>query len=187
MNNGELINAISEERINRIKNWYGIPMKSVETILKRNNLKYSDIDFFVTSGISVKDKSVPNYRVYSKKIIQIKKSKLSKKQKFLQIKFLKKRMKHEDNVINKRTRSILKKLNKKFKNLLIYDHHLSHAASACVSSGFKKCYCLTIDGWGDNSSAKILKFAMEFLMKFPLHNHGLTWLFLWKYYKVIRI
>ena len=64
LKNGKLINAISEERINRIKNWYGIPIKSVENILKKNNLKYSDIDFFVTSGISVKDKSVPDYQVY---------------------------------------------------------------------------------------------------------------------------
>ena len=46
-------------------------------------------------------------------------------------------MKHEDNVINKRTKNILKKLSSKYKNLLIYDHHLSHAASACFSSGFK--------------------------------------------------
>ena len=51
LKNGKLINAISEERINRIKNWYGIPLKSIEIILKKNNLKYSDIDFFVTSGI----------------------------------------------------------------------------------------------------------------------------------------
>ena len=159
LKNGKLINAISEERINRIKNWFGIPSKSVEIILKKNNLKYSDIDFFVTSGISVRDKSVPDYQVYSKKIIQIKKSKLTKKQKFSQIKFLKKRINHEDYVINKRTKNILKKLSKKFKNLLIYDHHLSHASSACFSSGFKNCYCLTIDGWGDNSSAKIFKFT----------------------------
>ena len=136
LKNGKLINAISEERINRIKNWFGIPLKSVEIILKQNNLKYSDIDFFVTSGISVRDKSVPDYQVYSKKIIQIKKSKLTKKQKFSQIKFLKKRINHEDYVINKRTKNILKKLSKKFKNLLIYDHHLSHASSACFSSNF---------------------------------------------------
>ena len=158
LKNGKLINAISEERINRIKNWYGIPHKSIKTILKKNNLKYSDIDYFVTSGISVKEKTVPNYKIYLNKINQINKSKLSKKKKISQIRFLKKRMKHEDNVINKRTKNILKKLSSKYKNLLIYDHHLSHAASACFSSGFKKCYCLTIDGWGDNSSAKIVKF-----------------------------
>ena len=35
LKNGKLINAISEERINRIKNWYGIPHKSIKTILKK--------------------------------------------------------------------------------------------------------------------------------------------------------
>jgi carbamoyltransferase len=158
LKNGKLISAISEERINRIKNWHGIPIKSIETILKKNNLRYSDINFFVTTGISVQDKSVPDYEVYFNKISIIKKSKLSKKKKYLQIKFLKKRMSHENNVINKRTKNILKKLHKKFKNLLIYDHHLSHAASAIFNSGYKKCYCLTIDGWGDNSSAKIFEY-----------------------------
>ena len=82
LKNGKLINAISEERINRIKNWYGIPHKSIKTILKKNNLKYSDIDYFVTSGISVKEKTVPNYKIYLNKINQINKSKLSKKKRF---------------------------------------------------------------------------------------------------------
>lgn len=158
LKNGVLVNAISEERINRVKNWYGIPTKSIEIILKQNNLKYSDIDYFVTSGISVNEKSVPDYKIFLNKINEINNSRLSKKKKISQINFLKKRMKHEDHVINNRTKNILKKLNRKFNNLLIYDHHLSHAASACFSSGFKKCYCLTIDGWGDNSSAKILEY-----------------------------
>ena len=81
LKNGKLISAISEERINRIKNWHGIPMKSIETILKKNNLRYSDINFFVTTGISVQDKSVPDHEVYFNKISIIKKSKLSKKKK----------------------------------------------------------------------------------------------------------
>ena len=45
-------------------------------------------------------------------------------------------MNHEDYVINKRTK-YFKKLSKKFKNLLIYDHHLSHASSACFSQDLK--------------------------------------------------
>ena len=158
LKDGKLVSAISEERINRTKNWHGIPFKSIDLILDQNKLKYSDIDYFVTSGISVREKSVPDLKVYLKRIDKVKKSKLSNIKKNSQIKFLKKRMKHEDNVINKRTKLILQKINKKFKNLLIYDHHLSHAASACFSSGFKNCFCLTIDGWGDNSSSKILKF-----------------------------
>lgn len=158
LHNGKLVNAISEERINRVKNWYGIPWKSLKAILAKNNLSYSDIDYFVTSGAAVKEKSVPDQKVYLSKILKVKRSKLSKKEKYIQINFLKNRMKHENYVINIRTKEIVRKLKKKFKNLIVYDHHLSHAASACFSSGYKDCYCLTIDGWGDNSSAKIYKF-----------------------------
>jgi carbamoyltransferase len=164
--NGKLISAISEERINRIKNWFGIPYKTIKLILDKNNLKYSDINFFVTTGTSVKEKSIPQSDIYLKKKKKIENSNLSKKNKNIQLNFLKKRIKHEDHVINIRTKNILKKLEKKFKNLLIYDHHFSHAASACFASGIKDCYCLTIDGWGDDSSSKIYKFKNGNLNQF---------------------
>ena len=34
-----------------------------------------------------------------------------------------------------------------FKNLEIFDHHLSHAASTYYFSKFNSAYTLTIDGW----------------------------------------
>ena len=43
--NGSIINAISEERINRTKNWYGLPSKTIDFILKKNNLKAKNIDY----------------------------------------------------------------------------------------------------------------------------------------------
>jgi carbamoyltransferase len=155
---GKLVSAISEERINRKKNWYGIPYVTINLILKKFKLKYSDIDYYVTSGSSVIDKSVPDLKAYKEKIIKIDNSNIKKDIKLRQIRFLKKRLKHEDQVINLRTKKILSSLKKKFKNLIIYDHHRLHAASACYSSGFKKSICLTIDGWGDNSSSKIFTF-----------------------------
>ena len=44
-----------------------------------------------------------------------------------------------------------------FKNLEIFDHHLSHAASTYYFSKFNSAYTLTIDGWGDNASSKLFK------------------------------
>lgn len=158
LENGKIIFSLSEERLNRKKNWYGLPLKSINYILKKKNLKYSDIDYFVTSGVSAIEKSVPDHKIYNFRIQKILNSKLSSSKKKIQINFLKDRAKHEDNVINKRTKKLLYELKKKFKNLKIYDHHLSHAASAYFNSGFKECICLTIDGWGDNSSSKIIHF-----------------------------
>ena len=157
--NGSIINAISEERINRTKNWYGLPRKTIDFILKKNNLKAKNIDYFVTSGLSSITNDMPNKYAISKKIEKIENSKLKKKIKLKQINFLNKRAEHENYVINKRTKKLINKLKNEFGEIVIYDHHLSHAASACYSSNFKECICLTIDGWGDNSSAKIFTFS----------------------------
>ena len=153
--NGIVKYAISEERLNRKKNWYGIPYASIKKLLKDTKNKISDIDLFATCGLSSLVNDVPDIGYLKKKIYEIKVSKLSKKIKKKQISFLKKRSKHEDYVINVRTRKIIDELKKKFKNLKVFDHHTSHAASAVYNSNFSECYCLTIDGWGDNASAKI--------------------------------
>ena len=42
--NGKIINDISEERINRTKNWYGLPRKTIDFILKKNNLKAKNLE-----------------------------------------------------------------------------------------------------------------------------------------------
>ena len=102
---------------------------------------------------------MPDIKHTKNKINKIKKSKLNTNLKKKQINFLKKRYKHENNVINLRTKKIINVLKKKFPNLKVYDHHTSHAASAAFNTNFKSCYCLTIDGWGDNSSAKIFRFS----------------------------
>ena len=41
---GELRIAIEEERINRIKNWSGLPIQSIEFCLSNQNIKVSEID-----------------------------------------------------------------------------------------------------------------------------------------------
>ena len=69
--NGSIFNAISEERINRTKNWYGLPRKTIDLILKKNNLKAKNIDYFVTSGLSSITNDMPNKYAISKKIERI--------------------------------------------------------------------------------------------------------------------
>lgn len=153
----KLIYAISEERLNRKKNWYGIPLKSIDKTLKDNKLKIKQIDFFATHGLSAINLDTPNINFFEKKILSVKYSNLKKEKKNYIIKELNERRKHETLVIKKRTRTIIEKIKKKFKNIYIYDHHTAHAASAYYFSGFKSCYVLTIDGWGDNASAKLFK------------------------------
>jgi|TARA_B100001964_G_scaffold111991_1_gene124969 carbamoyltransferase len=151
--------CLSEERINRIKNWYGNPYKSVNQLLNKFNIKAKDIDYISTHGIAIKQKKLSNKEEYNEKIDLIIKSKLSKKKKKYQIEQIKFRKKKEEDAI-KRAKKLINDLKKKFKKkIYIYDHHTCHAASAAYFSGWKKSYVLTIDGWGDDSSAKLFKFS----------------------------
>lgn len=56
MDNGKLKFSISEERINRIKNWYGNPVKSINELLNKYDIDLKDIDCIATHGITVKKK-----------------------------------------------------------------------------------------------------------------------------------
>mgnify|MGYP006096290527 FL=1 len=81
--NGKLKYAISEERLNRVKNWWGNPFKAIEFVLKETNNKLTDIDLFATHGLSCANSFTPDKKVYDNKIKEILKSKLDlKKKKF---------------------------------------------------------------------------------------------------------
>ncbi len=154
--NGKLKYAISEERLNRKKNWWGNPYRSIDHVLKQNNLRRKDIDIYATHGLSTKNKDVPDLDHFKKKLIEIGNSSLSQNKKKTQIKYLNDRLSHEKKVMIRNHKNI-KSLKKKFKKIEIYDHHKAHAASAYYYSGWKNCYVLTSDGWGDHSSSKLYR------------------------------
>ncbi len=154
--NGKLKYAISEERLNRIKNWWGNPYKAIDFVLKETNNKIKDIDIFSTHGLSCIKGCNPDISFFNQKIKEVNNSKLNLKKKKIQINFLKKRYKHEVKALNRNLKNI-SALKKKYGELEIFDHHEAHAASAYYYSGWKKCYILTIDGWGDDSSSKLYK------------------------------
>jgi carbamoyltransferase len=155
---GKIKFSISEERINRIKNWYGNPYKSINQLLFEYNLNIKDIDLIATHGIAINQKKKFNKKEYENKINLITKSNLTKKKKIYQIKQIKLRKIKEFNA-TKRAKKLINELKKKLKKkIYIYDHHTCHAATAAFFSGWKKSYVLTIDGWGDGSSAKLFKF-----------------------------
>ena len=65
--NGKVKFAISQERLNRIKNWYGNPFNAVEYVLKKTKNEFRDIDFFTTHGSSAFEKEIPNKKVFFEK------------------------------------------------------------------------------------------------------------------------
>ena len=87
---GKLKYAISEERLNRVKNWWGNPFKAINYVLKETNNKIKDIDLFATHGLSCSKSFSPNKNIYDNKIKEIQLSKLKSNKKNIQINFLKK-------------------------------------------------------------------------------------------------
>ena len=127
--NGEVTYAISEERLNRIKNWWGNPFKAIKHVLKKTNNSISDIDIFSTHGIVSLNKSTSNHEVINRKIKEVQSSRLSLKNKKSQINFLNERYAHEKRALKRNAKNILS-LKKNSKKIEIYDHHEAHAASA---------------------------------------------------------
>jgi carbamoyltransferase len=153
---GELKYAISEERLNRVKNWWGNPIKSINFTLKETDNVLNDIDIFTTHGLSCIKNFIPDKSIFEKKIKEVLQSNLNPKKKKTQINFLKERFEHETKA-RKRNLNNISLLKRKYKKLDLHDHHEAHAASAYFYSGWHKCYVLTIDGWGDDASSKLYK------------------------------
>ncbi len=137
MKNGEIIFAIEEERINRIKHWAGFPIESIKSCLNYENILLADISFIAVntnpfSNILHKIKyglnNFSKINFYLKKLI-IKKKKLSF-QKILEKEF----------VLNK------------IPKIKFYDHHLCHLASSHYPSNYNNSLIISADGFGDFTS-----------------------------------
>ena len=140
---GELIAAIEEERIRRIKHWAGFPSESIKFCLDECGITIEDIDHITIS----RD---PSANVY-KKITHTLKNLVS-------FKALK------DRLANTRKVSSLKselarvfeisedKIKAEIHNV---EHHRSHMASAFFASPFEESAVLSIDGFGDFTSTMI--------------------------------
>ena len=135
---GELINAVEEERFTRIKHWAGFPIQSIKFCLKNSNLRISDID-------KISLNFDPNANLLKKILFIIKKrpslslivDRLKRKKKYQSIK------------------TILDKefTDNKFKgDIENIEHHYAHLSSAYHVSPFDKACVLSVDGFGDFAS-----------------------------------
>lgn len=129
---GELVAAIEEERLNRVKHFSGYPIKSIQECIKIANIDSTEI-----TDIAFNTK--PSSNIIPKSFHFLKTFSLNKNQPFKRV--IKK--------INIRKKLLEKfKLSKNVKFHFI-EHHLAHIASAFYPSGFTKANGLSIDGSGD--------------------------------------
>ena len=148
-----LIGAASEERFTRIKNYRGIPVNSIEYLLKKAKIELNDIDAFCYAMIS---DIYPDKEEFADILKDTKNTSLYWKNSPAkgferiesEIEWNKKYLGEYDNWLNKnnidRERSFQ------------YDHHLIHASGALFSSPFqsdKEVLIFTADGKGGFKSS----------------------------------
>lgn len=177
--NGEIKFAVSEERLNRSKNAYGYPEKSIECILKKTGYKIEDIDevamstsslsptYFYTSRnsrFSIKDYWKEQNEYWYKKFYK------GEDPKYLEIfkeKIDYKNFPYDENLIeNEKDANGMWKARKKHlsetlginpNKISLHDHHTCHACYGYLMSPYRNRESLifTMDGNGDNTNGTI--------------------------------
>ena len=152
LKDGEIISAVSEERINRIKLWHGVPHKAIEQALKLADISIDDIDLIATHGEAPLS---PNSVPFEEKEESILASDLSDDVKKIQLDSIRSRYEHECRVLGQRTPKYLDEIKSYGKPVIMCSHHTAHAASTYYGSGIEQSYILTADGWGEDASATL--------------------------------
>ena len=172
--NGEIIAAVEEERINRVKHFSGYPIKAIQECLNIGNLNSTEI-----TDIAFNTKPLSN--IIPKTLFFFKHLSLKRNQPLKRV--LKK-------MSIKKTFLENFEINKKVKFHFI-EHHLAHIASAFYPSGFRKANGLSIDGSGDFVSCAVAeceknKIKIRKKTFFPhslgIFYHGMTQFIGFKHY-----
>ena len=139
---GELLFAIEEEKLNRLKHWAGFPELSIKKCLE-----FAKIDSRMVTDVSMNTNPLSNL---NKKIPYFLQKYLFGNKK----KEIFKRIKNKIEIKN----YLVENLNfNKSVNIHFIDHHLSHIASSFYPSKFKSSLAISVDGFGDFASINIAK------------------------------
>ena len=163
MKNGKIIDAVQEERFNKIKNFGGYPKNTIKYLLSKNNIDIHKIDEFVFAskisyykGLENRENilkkynanfysNVSNFHFFKKKIFKLLPEKLRDIHRERRFKYISK-------IRSKELISDGVKENK----ISFLDHHLCHASSAAYGSGNKEdTLVVTLDASGDYSSGSV--------------------------------
>ena len=160
LEDGKIISAIQEERLNRQKNCGGFPYQAINYILKENNLNIEDIDNivypFTKDYIFFRNEVLSNL---SKRPFQtLKNFNLFKKS-------LNYRQKRKDAFNGELQTVFSHKFNLSAKKINFFDHHKCHFATGHFTSGFNSSVGLVIDLEGDGESTTGWKYENNEIKK----------------------
>ncbi|OGI06685.1 MAG: carbamoyltransferase [Candidatus Melainabacteria bacterium RIFCSPLOWO2_12_FULL_35_11] len=134
---GIVVNAIEEERINRIKHWAGLPIESIKWCLSDAKINISDIDYIAVSRN-------PSAHLHKKILRALTKTP--------SLSFLKNRLSNVAKVSEIKSQ-IAESLNTDVSAIKAevenVEHHLAHTGSSFLVSPYSEAVCVTVDGFGD--------------------------------------
>ncbi len=140
LKNGEVIVALEEERIRRIKHWAGFPIEAIKYCLKDAGISIKDVDYIAIS----RD---PSANVLHK-IKHTLKNKVSVGAIFDRY-LNSKKVKSIKSILAEEFNIEANEIKAKIHNI---EHHRSHLGSSFFASPFEKSALLSIDGFGDFTS-----------------------------------
>lgn len=147
--NGKILEAVSEERFNKIKNYNGMPLMSINYIIKKYNLCFSSFDKIIYPTCALL------------KIPKEIEANIKNRYDNLKTTYLKKKFTHriftEEKWAKRHMSQFLRysKKNNFFDKIELINHHKAHAYSAYSFSPFKESLVVTFDGKGDFKSSTV--------------------------------
>jgi len=152
LRDGRLVAAIAEERLNRVKQWNGIPHAAVEKALQLAGLSLADVDVVATHGAAPAE---PESEPYREKERAIRAAPLPPEVAEGQLRRLAERESHERRVLGERTPGYLAEVRALGRPVDVHGHHEAHAATGLYGRGVGDGWILTIDGWGEDGSSSL--------------------------------
>ena len=146
---GRVVAAVSEERLNRVKQWNGVPHKAIAEVLKIAGVTLAQVDVIATHGAAPASQDRAPYEA---KAAMIAASGLDAAARERQLATLWSRYDHECTVLGKRTPAYLAEVSALGRPVKTYGHHQSHAATAYFGTQWDDATILTADGWGEDAS-----------------------------------
>ncbi len=142
---GEIISAIQEERLSRIKHDEKFPINAIKKIIEDENIQLNEIDY-----ICYYEKPFLKFERILETYLAHAPFGYSSFRKSMPL-WLKEKLFQKNLIINK-----LKLIDKTFnKEINFSEHHLSHASSAFFPSPYDESIILTIDGVGEWATTTI--------------------------------
>lgn len=152
MKDGVILEAISEERLNRTKLYKGLPTKSLEYLFDKYNLSVESIDHFVYGWHGQQN----NYGVYAEKLARRVAEAVRTDDRAGDI--IAQRVKIEfsrDSETRCEFENWMREIGVADDKIIYLDHHSCHAWGAFALSPFNDAIVFTLDGRGDLKSSTV--------------------------------